>query len=427
MGAGHAHRRPGPRGQRPQRQSSTSSSTRRSAGCSPPSPPGAGPTTSTSSSPPTTASSRATSGCCSRARTTSTALMRLPLIWRPAPSRRRRPRPTRHDARSGSSTSPPRSARSPASPRPPWMEGQPLPVDDADADARGFERVLTEWDSELLGVGVHLRTITRDGWVCTTYLPGHRARRHRGRALRPGRRPAAAGEPLGRPGGALRSATTWSPTCTASLRPARTPAPPGRRPGVTAALAPVVARRGRRSTSAQVPATQHPGLGLSAGESLSVTHRDRPRYDDGGAARPGEVYVLRHGPGDDAPCVVEQIDPMTLEVVRQSPDLAVGRCGRAGWRPTPTVAARRVRQPRPPACGRPLGARQSPSCRASARTTASSRCPTATSSPRTSAARRPGQPDGPRRRASWWCSTRRRWRSSLASVLPRAIDRPALS
>jgi hypothetical protein len=31
---------------------------------------------------------------------------------------------------------------------------------------------VTEWDSELLGVGVHLRTITRDGWVCTAYRPG---------------------------------------------------------------------------------------------------------------------------------------------------------------------------------------------------------------------------------------------------------------
>ena len=41
-----------------------------------------------------------------------------------------------------------------------------------DADRRGFERVLTEWDSELFGVGVHLRTITRDGWVCSTYQPG---------------------------------------------------------------------------------------------------------------------------------------------------------------------------------------------------------------------------------------------------------------
>jgi hypothetical protein len=52
------------------------------------------------------------------------------------------------------------------------MEGKPLPMDDADATTRGFERVLTEWDSELFGVGVHLRTITRDDWVCTAYRPG---------------------------------------------------------------------------------------------------------------------------------------------------------------------------------------------------------------------------------------------------------------
>ena len=52
------------------------------------------------------------------------------------------------------------------------MEAKPLPVDDADADARGFERVLSEWDSEPFGVDVHLRTITRDGWVCTVYQPG---------------------------------------------------------------------------------------------------------------------------------------------------------------------------------------------------------------------------------------------------------------
>jgi arylsulfatase A-like enzyme len=56
---------------------------------------------------------------------------------------------------------------------PEWMDGRPLPVDDADAEQRGFERVLTEWDSRQPdGTEVHLRTITRDGWVCTTYRPG---------------------------------------------------------------------------------------------------------------------------------------------------------------------------------------------------------------------------------------------------------------
>jgi arylsulfatase A-like enzyme len=56
---------------------------------------------------------------------------------------------------------------------PGWMDGSPLPVDDTDAEARSFERVLTEWDSRQPdGTEMHLRTITRDGWVCTTYRPG---------------------------------------------------------------------------------------------------------------------------------------------------------------------------------------------------------------------------------------------------------------
>ena len=45
--------------------------------------------------------------------------------------------------------------------------------DDPDLAAGvGSGSVLTEWDSELFGVDVHLRTITRDGWVCTAYRPG---------------------------------------------------------------------------------------------------------------------------------------------------------------------------------------------------------------------------------------------------------------
>ena len=56
---------------------------------------------------------------------------------------------------------------------PEWMEGKALPLDNTDAEARDFERVLSEWDSELFGVAVHLRTITRDGWVCSAYQPGY--------------------------------------------------------------------------------------------------------------------------------------------------------------------------------------------------------------------------------------------------------------
>jgi arylsulfatase A-like enzyme len=99
------------------------------------------------------------------------ALMRLPLIWRPAPSAGVTPTTVTRPV--GLVDLAPTFCAIAGVEVPSWMEGKPLPVDDVDADARGFERVLTEWDSELFGVDVHLRTITRDGWVCTTYLPGH--------------------------------------------------------------------------------------------------------------------------------------------------------------------------------------------------------------------------------------------------------------
>ena len=100
-------------------------------------------------------------------------LMRLPLIWRPAPSSRPAGAAATTVTRPvGHLDLAPTFCTIAGVPVPQWMEGKPLPVDDLDADTRGFERVLTEWDSELFGVGVHLRTLTRDGFVCTTYLPG---------------------------------------------------------------------------------------------------------------------------------------------------------------------------------------------------------------------------------------------------------------
>lgn len=97
-------------------------------------------------------------------------LMRLPLIWRPAPSSA--PMPASVTRPVGLVDIAPTFCRIAGVEVPEWMEGRPLPVDDHDAEMRGFERALTEWDSELFGIGVHLRSITRDGWVCTTYLPG---------------------------------------------------------------------------------------------------------------------------------------------------------------------------------------------------------------------------------------------------------------
>ena len=102
------------------------------------------------------------------------SLMRLPLIWRPAPSAGGGlDAKARVSAPVGLLNLAPTFCAIAGVDVPEWMEGKPLPIDDADAKARGFERVITEWDSRQPdGTEMHLRTITRDGWVCTTYQKG---------------------------------------------------------------------------------------------------------------------------------------------------------------------------------------------------------------------------------------------------------------
>lgn len=98
------------------------------------------------------------------------SLMRLPLVWRPAPSRAVEPSVVA--APVGLVDLAPTFCTIAGLPVPEWMQGRSLPLDDDDAVDRGIDQQLTNWDSELFGVAVHLRTITRDGWVCTEYLPG---------------------------------------------------------------------------------------------------------------------------------------------------------------------------------------------------------------------------------------------------------------
>ena len=94
-------------------------------------------------------------------------LMRLPLIWRPAPQAGVAPAVIPEPV--GLVDLAPTFCEIAAVATPEWIEGQALPVE---SGAGTHERVLTEWDSELFGVDVHLRTITRDGFVCTAYRPG---------------------------------------------------------------------------------------------------------------------------------------------------------------------------------------------------------------------------------------------------------------
>lgn len=97
-------------------------------------------------------------------------LMRLPLVWRPAPAAGIAPATVSRPV--GLVDLAPTFCAAAGLAAEPWMEGDALPVDDHDAAGRRPGPVVTEWDSELLGVAVHLRTITRDRWVCTTYGPG---------------------------------------------------------------------------------------------------------------------------------------------------------------------------------------------------------------------------------------------------------------
>lgn len=87
------------------------------------------------------------------------ALMRVPLIWRPAtglvPSVV--PEPV------GLLDLAPTFCQIAGLPVPAWMQGSPLPT----APGSGRERVITEWDSQ--EIDQHLRTIYRDGYICTAY------------------------------------------------------------------------------------------------------------------------------------------------------------------------------------------------------------------------------------------------------------------
>ncbi len=105
-----------------------------------------------------------------------------------------------------------------------WMQGSALPVDDPDAERRGFERVLTEWDSALFGVDVHVRTITRDGWVCTAYRRGTVHDGTEGELYDLSEDPLQRAQPLGRSvGGGAARRTCWPTSGTTSSRPTNRP------------------------------------------------------------------------------------------------------------------------------------------------------------------------------------------------------------
>ena len=98
------------------------------------------------------------------------SLMRIPLIWRPAPSAGVAPATV--DTPVGHVSLASTFCHIAGLARPEYAEADRLPVDDVEARTLGHERVLTEWDSVLFGKILHMRTICRDGWIATACLPG---------------------------------------------------------------------------------------------------------------------------------------------------------------------------------------------------------------------------------------------------------------
>ena len=95
------------------------------------------------------------------------SLMRLPLLWRPAPNA---------NVPAGRVESPvghvdlaPTFCEIAGIDAPEWLQGRPLPTTESAARAQRRERVLTEWESEFEGDSIYLRTIHRDGYTCTAY------------------------------------------------------------------------------------------------------------------------------------------------------------------------------------------------------------------------------------------------------------------
>jgi arylsulfatase A-like enzyme len=95
-----------------------------------------------------------------------TSLLHVPLVWRPAPA---------HASLVGEIEAPvghvdlaPTFLAIAGVPIPADMEGRPLPTG-APNDAKR-ERIITTFDSQFAAVGMHLRTIFRDGMICTAYL-----------------------------------------------------------------------------------------------------------------------------------------------------------------------------------------------------------------------------------------------------------------
>lgn len=96
------------------------------------------------------------------------ALMRLPLIWRPAPSAGLDVAGTRIDDPVGHVDLAPTLAAIAGLDAAPWMEGAPLPLDPSPER----DHAICQWDAEKAGLEIRLRSVyDRSGFLCTAYAP----------------------------------------------------------------------------------------------------------------------------------------------------------------------------------------------------------------------------------------------------------------
>ncbi len=98
------------------------------------------------------------------------ALMRLPLIWRPAPSAAVSPAVVDAPVNLVSLAATFMSIAGLETPT--WVEGGALPRSNDDARQRDFDASITEWDSALFGVDVHVRSVVTSSYLYSEYQRG---------------------------------------------------------------------------------------------------------------------------------------------------------------------------------------------------------------------------------------------------------------
>jgi arylsulfatase A-like enzyme len=94
------------------------------------------------------------------------ALMRVPLVWCPAASAGVTPVEIQEPV--GHLDLAPTFCAIAGVSVPSWAQGEELPT----SPGSGREHVITEWDSQFEQIGMKMRSVARDGWVCTAYEAG---------------------------------------------------------------------------------------------------------------------------------------------------------------------------------------------------------------------------------------------------------------